>query len=225
MLDLTEQDKLKFLIVDPHELVLKGTVSSLQENYPNAEIKTAQTSEEASLKIKSFKPNLIIVELSIPKKTGCKDQIYVGLELLKKLMESSLNLHIVVLSSYPQALVKIKHLIDNYFGGGFTIVDKCCSIKNFLHKVNLTLQGITYTKDIPQLREYNELKPEWLEMLNLAFDEGLEDNTIAQKMNKSLRTIRNYWTKIQDFLKVYSEDGKNLRIQTEIAARKAGWID
>ena len=83
-----------------------------------------------------------------------------------------------------------------------------------------------YTKDI---KVGLELKPEWLEVLSLAFEEGLQDKVIAEKMHLHERTIRAYWTKIQDALNVYPdncrEEGKNMRIQTEILARKEGLID
>jgi DNA-binding NarL/FixJ family response regulator len=70
-----------------------------------------------------------------------------------------------------------------------------------------------------------EVKPEWLTVLNLAFEEGLEDKVIAERMQIALRTVRHYWTKIQDVLGVYPEDGKSLRIQTEKRAREEGFID
>ena len=70
-----------------------------------------------------------------------------------------------------------------------------------------------------------ELKEEWLTLLELAFVEGLQDKEIAKRMNVAERTVRHYWSKIQDALKVYPETGKNIRIQTEIIARKEGLID
>lgn len=39
------------------------------------------------------------------------------------------------------------------------------------------------------------------------------------------RTVRNYWTKIQDALEIYPEDERNLRLQTEKKAREIGLID
>jgi len=87
----------------------------------------------------------------------------------------------------------------------------------------LALKGVTHTKDLKMPR--GEIKPEWLEVLNLAFEEELEDKGIADRMNLSLRTVRHYWTKVQDVLGIYPEDGKSLRIQTEKRAREEGFID
>ncbi|MEQ9368779.1 MAG: hypothetical protein RIG63_07050 [Coleofasciculus chthonoplastes F3-SA18-01] len=62
-------------------------------------------------------------------------------------------------------------------------------------------------------------------VIDLAFQEGLQDKAVAEKMEVSERTVRHYWTKIQDVLNVYPEPGKNMRIQTERRAREEGFID
>ncbi len=62
-------------------------------------------------------------------------------------------------------------------------------------------------------------------MLVLAFEEGLQDKTIAERMCISERMVRHYWSKLQDALDIYPEEGKNIRIQTEMKARSEGLID
>jgi hypothetical protein len=37
--------------------------------------------------------------------------------------------------------------------------------------------------------------------------------------------VRHYWNKVQDALGVYPDEGKNIRIQTQIRAREEGLID
>jgi DNA-binding NarL/FixJ family response regulator len=44
-------------------------------------------------------------------------------------------------------------------------------------------------------------------------------------MNLAESTVRKYWTRIQDALSVYPEEGKNIRIQTERQAREKGLLD
>jgi DNA-binding NarL/FixJ family response regulator len=58
------------------------------------------------------------------------------------------------------------------------------------------------------MRNGLEVKPEWLEVLNLAFRDGLQDKAIAESMHVSERTVRHYWTKVQDALEVYPEETK-----------------
>ena len=48
---------------------------------------------------------------------------------------------------------------------------------------------------------------------------------IAERISVAERTVRHYWSKIQDVLDVYPDEGKNIRIQTEKRAREEGLID
>lgn len=148
-----------------------------------------------------------------------------GIQLIKNLLNKYPNLNLMVQSSYVKALVRIKYEIDEH-QGGFVIADKGLSEQETLIRVNLAIQGATHTQDI---KTGLELKPEWLEVLNLALEEGLQDKIIAERMHLHERTVRSYWTKIQDALNIYPEDckqeGKNMRIQTEIRAREEGLID
>jgi DNA-binding NarL/FixJ family response regulator len=51
-----------------------------------------------------------------------------------------------------------------------------------------------------------------MNVLSLAFEKGLQDKYIAEEMYVSERMVRHYWSKLQDALKVYREEGKNIRI-------------
>lgn len=222
---MMSQEKQKILVVDDHQLILTGSLDVLRQKYPNAEILKAKTAQEAFDIVESFQLDLVVMDLSIPYKTGMTAHIDEGIQLLKILMKKYPALNIVVQSSYVKALVRIKHEIDEH-QGGFAIADKGLSEKEILTRINLALQGGTHTKDIKTALEF---KPEWLEVLGLAFEEGLQDKTIAERMHMHERTIRSYWTKIQDVLGVYPEDcrqeGKNMRIQTRIRAKEEGLID
>lgn len=223
--DLSEPLEQKFLVVDDHPLVLNGCLSALQQQYPNVEILKAQTAQEVLEQVETSRLKLVVTDLSIPEDLTKTANVDTGIQLLRTLMKKYPELNIVVQSSYVKALVRIKHEIDEH-QGGFAIVDKGLSVNEMLNRVNLALQNGTHTKDIKTGLEF---KPEWLEVLKLAFKEGLQDRAIAERMNVAERTVRSYWTKIQDVLGVYPEDckqgGKSLRIQTEIRARQEGLIN
>jgi DNA-binding NarL/FixJ family response regulator len=222
-LNSSERSLYKFLVVDDHESVLKGTVDILQEQYPNAEIAIAQTTENARQRVNNFQPDLALVDLSLPEKTNDTAKTEAGFQLLRDLMNCYPNLNIVVQSSYIKVLRRFKPSIDQH-DGGFAIVDKSQSLKEMLKRVDLALQGLTCT---PKALRQNvlEVKPEWLELLALAFQEGLQDKEIAKRMSISERTVGHYWTKIKDVLEVYPDSGQNIRIQTEMRAREEGLID
>lgn len=214
--------KLTFVVVDDHESVLGGTVAALQKEYPEAKIVTASTAQQAREQVAGSNPNIVVMDLSIPEKTKDTAQTDTGIQLLRTLMQENPTLNIVVQSAHVKSLVRLKPMIDTH-EGGFTIVDKSLSLKEMLTKVDWALQGLIYTPR--DMRSGLEVKPEWLDVLILAFQQGLQDKAIAEQMNVSERSVRHYWTKVQDALDVYPEAGKNIRIQTQIRAREEGLID
>jgi DNA-binding NarL/FixJ family response regulator len=218
----SQPEKLKILIVDDHELVLGGTLGVLKQQYPDADIVTAQTAQEALQQVKYRQPDVAIVDLSMPEAAGGTAQTDTGIQLLKTLMEQFPTLNIVVQSAHARSLVRLKGEISSH-EGGFTVADKSLPKKEMLIKVDWALQGVFYTPK--EMRHGLEVKSEWLEVLRLAFQEGLQDKAIAEKMNVAERTVRHYWTKIQDVLDVYPDTGKNIRVQTGLRAREEGLID
>ncbi len=222
---LAVEKKLNILVVDDHQLILNGTLDVLSRQYPEANILKAQTAKETLTLLESQPFDLIMMDLSIPNQQGETAEIDTGIKLLQTLLKEYPDRNFMVQTSYVKALIRIKHEIDNH-QAGFAIADKGLPETEMLMRVNLALQGGTHTKDI---KTGIELKPEWLDVLRLAFEESLTDKAIADRMYKSERAVRTYWTKIQDVLGVYPEDckqsRKNMRIQTEIRSREEGLID
>lgn len=211
-----------FLVVDDHASVLEGTCRVLQVQYADAKITTAATADTVEAMVKDIQPDLLIMDLSIPQREGDLSQTETGLSLLRSLLTTYANLNIVVQSAHVKSLIRLKSLIDTH-QAGFTIADKGLSSSEMLVKVDWALNGLLYTP--PEMRLGIELKPEWLEMLQLAFDKGLTDKAISKQMNVSERTVRHYWTRVQDALGVYPETGTNIRVQTYNKARQSGLLD
>jgi DNA-binding NarL/FixJ family response regulator len=221
---LSEKSTLKFMVIDDHESVLNGTVEILRKNYPSAELNIATNASHALEKIAICQPDLLVIDLSIPEKLEMTARVDIGIQFLKVLMENYSHLNLVVQSAHVKTLVRIRPYIDNH-QGGFTVADKSLSTAEMLIRVDWALQGLTHTKDIKGIHSGLEIKPEWLQVLNLAFEQGLQDKGIAKNMCISERMVRHYWSKLQDALSIYPEEGKNIRIQTEIKARAEGLID
>lgn len=214
-------EKLNILVIDDHPLILRGTIDLIQNQYPEANLMSAQSAQEGLNQVSQTNLDAIIVDLSICEKVGMSAEVEIGIFLLKQIMSEYPALNIMVQSSSINALVRVKHDIDNH-EGGFTMVDKSMSSAEMLKMLDWCLNGITYTK---KLKKNLEVKPEWLDVLHFAFKEGLQDKAIAAKMYKSQRMIRNYWSKIQDALEIYPEDNQNIRALTLIRAREEGLID
>lgn len=209
------------LIVDDHRLLLNGTIALVQERFPIAHIFAAQTIQTALAHLAESPFDLAIVDLSLPDTETTTANIEYGLGFLKHLMQTYPRLNLMVQSSNVKALIRLMPDIDAH-EGGFTVADKSLPVDAMLTRIDWAMQGFTHTKD---LQIDLEVKPEWLEVLRLAFEAGLQDKAIAQAMHKSERMIRHYWSKIQDALEIYPEEGKNIRALTQIRARETGLID
>lgn len=221
---VVENALITILVIDDHESVLGGTVAVLKNHYPDAEILTAINAENARHQIRTFQPDVVVMDLSIPEHPGTTAKADTGLQLLRTVMKEYQNLNLVVQSAHVRTLVRIQPDIENH-KGGFTVADKSLTTREMLTRVDWALQGLTHTKDIKSIYAGLEVKPVWLQLLTLAFEEGLQDKIIAERMSVSERMVRHYWSKLQDALEVYPEEGKNIRIQTEMQARAKGLID
>jgi DNA-binding NarL/FixJ family response regulator len=215
----------KILVIDDHDAVINGTIDAISSQYPDVDILKAKTAQEALEKLNSFPDrDIVITDLSLPDKQGNKPQPEIGIQLLRKIMEKYPSLNLVVQSADARALIRLRPQINEH-EGGFTVVDKSEPIEQMLTKVEWSLQGINFTPKEMRTGTVPELKEEWQTLLELAFNECLTDKEIAKKMCIGERTVRNYWTKIQDALEIYPEEEKNLRLQTEKKAREIGLID
>lgn len=216
-----DSSKQIFLVIDDDEAILEGTVPALKRTYPSSEILTAQDVQTAQMQL-NYHPTLVVIDLSLPAKPYALASPEVGMQFLKTIVESKLAPNILVLSTNIKPLIQLKPMINSY-EGGFAAMDKSLPIQEMLRLTDIALRGSIYLP--PQLRSRSEFDRKWLEVLTLKFQEGLTDKAIAERMQLSDHTIRNYWVRIQDALGVYDEPDKELRIQIEIAARKLGLIN
>lgn len=211
-----------FVVLDDHDTVLAGTCGILQSQYPDSKLLAARTAEQAKALVAETPPDLLVMDLSVPASAGEDAHTSVGLALLKEMLTSRAELNIVVQSAHVRSLVRLKPLIDTH-RGGFTIADKSLTTAEMLTKVDWSLKGLLYTP--PEMRTGLEVKPEWITLIELAFNESLQDRAIAERMNIAERTVRHYWTRIQDALQVYPDEGINIRMQTYTRAREVGLLD
>jgi DNA-binding NarL/FixJ family response regulator len=211
----------RFLVIDDHEAILEGTVPALQTKYPMVEILTAKCQREAEQRVEKYSPELAIVDLSIPESPNAIASTEVGIRLLESLMHTHPAPNIMVLSTNIKPLVRLKPAIHIY-EGGFVALDKSLPLREMLEYVDLALRGSVYLPS--KVRSRPEFDRRWLEVLMLKYQDGLSDKAIAEHLGISDRTIRNYWVRIQDALSVADHPNQDLRIQIQIAARKAGLI-
>jgi DNA-binding NarL/FixJ family response regulator len=220
MQELLKPTKQQILVVDERELIFKGTIKILSWHDRSMVFLTAETEKEISERFNNLQGNVVFIDIYLPQITGITSTIDTGIKLTQEsiLKDSPLNLMMQI--AYLKAIVEINQEIDRD-RDDFTIADTNFSEKEMLIRVNWILPRETSTKE---LKTVLKLKQEWIEVLRLA-SEGFQDRAIAERTNIHARTVRHYWTKIQNALDVYPEDGKNLRILTLKRAREEGLID
>lgn len=220
----------RILVVEDYPLLLDGIVNLLEKHYPDADLWTASSVRETWAQLELSLPDLVVFDLAIPTDEQDQQQAQpeTGIRLLKQIMQHYSQLNIVVQSTYTKALVRIIPQIDEHLGG-FTIIEKSRSSQEVLERIESARRGYTNTQEIRKLQSGVEVKPEWTDVLTLAFQEGLQDRAIAQRMNVQIGTIRHYWRKLYDVLEIDPEAerkvGRNLRTVSELNARHKGLID
>ncbi|MGC1307661.1 MAG: response regulator transcription factor [Phormidesmis sp.] len=218
----------RILLVDDHPTTLSGTIVVLRQHYQNIEILVAKTAQEIFSALIEPLIHLVILDLSIPEHNHDSARTETGISALKRIMAQYPTQNLAILSTNIKPLIRIRPEIDSH-QGGFTVIDKAQSTQSLLTRVDAALNGFSDTREIKGFQPGTEVKPEWLDVLNLAFQEGLQDKAIAQRLGVQTTTVRHYWTKLYDVLEIYSDeerqDGKNIRTRAEILARQKGLID
>jgi len=92
----------KILVADDHSVVRKGLIQIVKEMHEVAEVEEAVNGLEVLDKVKSTKYDLIILDISMPDKSG--------LDVLIELKNYYGNLPVLILSTYPEELYAIRAL-------------------------------------------------------------------------------------------------------------------
>lgn len=122
-------EKKKILMIDDDEDFLEGTKIALESN--NFEVKTALSGEEGLKKLKEDKPDLIILDIMMPKKSGfevCKE--------LKKNVEYN-KIPVIMLTALSQKIGETNIAVSE----GLELeaedyIDKPVDVKELVKRVN-----------------------------------------------------------------------------------------
>ncbi len=99
---------IRVMIVDDHPIVRKGLRSELSGLPDIKVVAEAATGDEALAKARSEKPDIILLDISLPGKSG--------LEILQLLKNEMPRVRILVLSAYPEKQYAIRSLKSGALG-------------------------------------------------------------------------------------------------------------
>jgi DNA-binding NarL/FixJ family response regulator len=200
--------KLRILIADDHELVRRGIRGLLQTHRGWRIVGEAVNGREAVQMAKTLKPNLAIVDISMPDLDG--------LEATRQIREADPNIEVVVLTMHESNQM-VRRVLEAGARGYVLKSDlarclvkavKCVSEgKRFLTpKVSeIVLEGFLKTGTQPErtVRSQDRPTPRELEIIRL-LAEGKTNKEIAAALGITVRTVETHRAKIMLKLGLHS---------------------
>lgn len=117
----------RILIVEDEEIIRLGLKDNFElENY---EVETAEDGEDALRKADEFKPDLVILDLMLPKKSG--------FEVCRVIRKKHPNAFIIMLTAKTEETSKVAGLemgADDYVTKPFSILELLARVKAFLRR-------------------------------------------------------------------------------------------
>ncbi|MGZ4060740.1 MAG: response regulator, partial [Bacteroidia bacterium] len=115
------------LIADDHELVRNGLKRIICEEFSSAKVYEVSNGAEAEQMARAGKWDIIIMDMSMPFKTG--------LDVLKQLRSESIIIPVLILSIHPESQYALRVLK----AGGNGYISKDCPHSDFLKAIRLIL--------------------------------------------------------------------------------------
>ncbi len=217
---MQDMDKIKILIADDHAVVREGTRQILEEEPDLQVVAQAADGEEAVNLADRFKPDLAIIDISMPKVDG--------IEATRRIKAAYPAMAVLILTAYDDDQFVFSLLEAGAAGyllksvRGKELVDAVRQVhagESVLHPAiaRKVLNRFVAKPDQPGIRKEKVLSDRETEVLRLA-TRGLSNQDIADKLCLSLRTVQAHLGHIFNKLQVSS------RTEAVVMALKEGWI-
>ena len=139
----------KILIVEDEEIIRIGLRDNFElENY---QVETAEDGEDAIRKADEMHPDLVILDLMLPKKSG--------FEVCRYLRKKHPNIFIIMLTAKTEETSKVTGLemgADDYVTKPFSILELLARVKAFLRRV--PQPGAPSSTDTPDVVEFKGIR-------------------------------------------------------------------
>ena len=201
--------KKTLIIVDDHSLFREGLKAILERNPKYEVIGEAGSGREAIRLIRQFKPDLALVDMSLPDQNG--------IELTREILRISSETRIMIVSMHH----KIDYIVRAFQAGAAGYVVKESASAKLLQGVEAVLKGDYFMdasvsqqvvkklaglqkKDLKVSDEvYNALTPREQEVM-LLVAEGLSTSAISERLFISPKTVENHRSNIMNKLGLHS---------------------
>lgn len=186
---------IKILVVDDHTLFRKGLIEILKKNKRLRIVGEAANSREALESYKKKMPDIMLMDISLPDKSG--------IETTKEILKINPKQKIIILSRYEDE----EHILEAYRSGASGYFIKARTVDELFHIINTVEKegAVIHQTIVPKLlkgikkqespQEKFKLTDKELEILKL-LKKALSNKEIAQQTNTSERTIKNHLNNI-----------------------------
>jgi two-component system, NarL family, nitrate/nitrite response regulator NarL len=203
---MSEQEKIKVLLVDDHPFVLEGIRSCLLACPEFDVVGEAVTGKDAVDKTLALRPSVVVMDISMP--------VMSGLEATRHLRKSCLDAKVLVLTVHEKREFT-SQIIES---GARGYVSKNSSPRDLVQAIKAVHAGETFftttmTEAFPEDYVENAGKPKSLKAPELSMRErevltliaeGFSNKEAAGVLGVSVRTVEKHRERIMDKLKLHS---------------------
>jgi DNA-binding NarL/FixJ family response regulator len=194
----TEQTPTRVVLADDSVLLREG-IARLLEDAGCEIVGQAGTAEDLLLKVRSYKPDVAIVDIRMP--PSFSDE---GLQAAKEIREHHPGTAVLLLSQYVEAGFALELLQQGAEGAGYLLKDRVSDVSEFAAAVKRVAAGgsaldpTVVSQLVGRRRRDNplaELSPREHEVLEL-MAEGLSNAAIAERIFVTERAVEKHVTSI-----------------------------
>ena len=170
----------KILIVEDEEIIRLG----LQDNFEleNYIVETASDGEEAIAKADSFKPDLVILDLMIPKRSG--------FEVCRVIRKKHPRCFIIMLTAKTEETSKVAGLemgADDYVTKPFSILELLARVKAFLRRSTELKPQAEAPSNIPDVIQFADIQ------LDFKKYEALKNGEPIEMSAREFQILKYFW--------------------------------
>ena len=210
----TATERIRVLIVDDQELARQGIRSMLEQSDAVNVVGTAGDGEEALEAIRALAPDVVLLDVKMPKLDG--------VQTMKKLQESGLDTRVILLSVYGNN----EFIFEGLRAGAAGYLLKDTGREELVRAIKTVYEGGSLLQPITlgqlidhaELKKSSQLTERELEVLSL-LTSGSQNKEIAEHLSLRVRTVRFHVENI------YRKLGVQSRTQAVRAAAEQGLLN
>ena len=213
-------EKVMRVVVAEDSVLLREGIARLLEDAGLEVVGQAGTADELLLKVRSYKPDVAIVDIRMP-----PTQTDEGLQAAKQIRDQHPGTSVLVLSQYLEPAYALELLSESAEGVGYLLKDRVADVPDFIAAVKRVGEGGSaldptvvshlvgkHRRDDP----IDELTPREREVLSL-MAEGRSNIAIAERLVVTERAVEKHVTSIFGKLRLGADSEHHRRVLAVLA--------